>query len=497
MRKDIENQYYFWPFLLTFLAIVLATWVRRRNKRSPPGPWKLPIIGNLHQLAGTNTHLPLHQRLWEMSKKYGAVMELQLGEIRNVFISSAEAAEQVMKKHEVVFSSRSATLSTDILFYGGQDMFFSPYGDYWRQLRKLCTMELLTIKRVVSFRSIRAEEVSNVVATISRSVASGEAVDLKQLLLVLTNTMTSRAALGKAPKVMTERFMEVAEEMVGSLGGFRLSDLFPSWKFLAVVSGFRSKLMADLVLDEIINQHITNTFSEDETKDLVDVLLKLKKSNDLGVSLTMEALKGVLLNMFLGGTDTTAIAIEWTMSEIMKNPGVMQRVQKEARGVFQENVNEEKLHELEYLKAVIKETFRLHPPAPILIPKETPEKVEINGFKIPIKSRVMVNVWVIGRDPTYWVEPEKFDPERFLNSTIDYKGANFEYIPFGAGRRMCPGMNFGMVVVQFVLANMLFHFDWKLTDGMKLKDFDMTEVYDTTLRKKEKLFLVPMAPRRP
>ncbi|CAI0444436.1 unnamed protein product, partial [Linum tenue] len=274
-----------------------------------------------------------------------------------------------------------------------------------------------------SYSNIRAEEVSNVVATISRSVASGEAVDLKQLLLVLTNTMTSRAALGK-----------------------------------------------------------------DETEDLVDVLLKLKKSNDLGVSLTMEALKGVLLNMFLGGTDTTTTEIEWTMSEIMKNPGVMQRVQKEARGVFQENVNEEKLHELEYLNAVIKET---------LIPKETPEKVEINGFEIPIKSRVMVNVWAIGRDPTYWVEPEKFDPERFLNSTIDYKGANFEYIPFGAGRRMCPGMNFGMVVVQFVLASMLFHFDWKLTDGMKLKDFDMTEVYDTTLRKKEKLRLVPMAPRRP
>ncbi|CAI0444434.1 unnamed protein product [Linum tenue] len=393
-----------------------------------------------------------------------------------------------MKKHDVIFSSRSTTLGTDILFYGGQDMFFSPYGDYWRQLRKLCTMELLTFKRVLSFCSIRAEEVSNVVATISRSVASGEAVDLKQLLLVLTNTMTSRAALGKAPKVMTERFVEVAEEMVGSLGGFRISDLFPSWKFLAVVSGFRSKLIklrgeADLVLDEIINQHITNTFSEDETEDLVDVLLKLKKSNDLGVSLTMEALKGVLLvrtyihtyihttrgsnivqNMFLGGTDTTTTEIEWTMSEIMKNPGVMQRVQKEARGVFQENVNEEKLHELEYLNAVIKETFRLHPPAPILIPK---------------------------------VEPEKFDPERFLNSTIDYKGANFEYIPFGAGRRMCPGMNFGMVVVQFVLASMLFHFDWKLTDGMKLKDFDMTEVYDTTLRKKEKLRLVPMAPRRP
>ncbi|CAI0444440.1 unnamed protein product [Linum tenue] len=303
-----------------------------------------------------------------MSKKYGVVMELQLGEIHNVFISSAEAPEQVMKTHNIIFSSRSATLGTDILFYGGRDMFFSPYSDYWRQLRKLCTMELLTVKRVLSFRSIGAKEVSNAVAQISRSIASGKVVDLKQLLLVLTTTMISRAALGKAPKLMTEKFVEVAEEMVGSLGGFRLSDLF-----LAIINGFRSKLLklheeVDLVLDEIINDHIANTFSDDKTDDLVDVLLKLKKSNDLGFSLTMEALKGVLLDMFLGGTDMTTLVIEWTMSEIMKNPCIMQRVQKLVRGIFRDNVDEVKLQELEYLNVVIKETLRLHPPAPIFIP---------------------------------------------------------------------------------------------------------------------------------
>ncbi|CAI0444441.1 unnamed protein product [Linum tenue] len=383
-----------------------------------------------------------------------------------------------MKTHNIIFSSRSATLGTDILFYGGRDMFFSPYSDYWRQLRKLCTMELLTVKRVLSFRSIGAKEVSNAVAQISRSIASGKVVDLKQLLLVLTTTMISRAALGKAPKLMTEKFVEVAEEMVGSLGGFRLSDLF-----LAIINGFRSKLLklheeVDLVLDEIINDHIANTFSDDKTDDLVDVLLKLKKSNDLGFSLTMEALKGVLLvritytlvesmgssviysDMFLGGTDMTTLVIEWTMSEIMKNPCIMQRVQKLVRGIFRDNVDEVKLQELEYLNVVIKETLRLHPPAPIFIP------------------------------------PETFDPERFLNSTIDYKGTHFGYIPFGAGRRMFPGLNFGMVVVQFVLASMLFHFYWKLPGGVKVEDFDMREVYDALLWKKEKLYLFPTAPMR-
>ena len=182
------------------------------------------------------------------------------------------------------------------------------------------------------------------------------------------------------------------------------------------------------------------------------------------------------------------------MSELIRNPKVMEETQREVRRVYNNKgfVDESELHQLKYLKLVIKETWRLHPPAPLLLPRENSEKCVINGYEIPAKSKIVVNFWAIARDPKYWIEPEKFKPERFLDNPIDYKGKNFEYLPFGAGRRICPGITFATPNVELPLASLLYHFDWKLPEGMKHEDLDMTETFGVTVRRKDNLNLIPI-----
>ncbi|KAJ4828309.1 hypothetical protein Tsubulata_007835 [Turnera subulata] len=198
--------------------------------------------------------------------------------------------------------------------------------------------------------------------------------------------------------------------------------------------------------------------------------------------------------MFTAGTETSASVLEWTMAELLKNPTVLHKAQAELRQLYGANGNfdETKLHELKFLKLVVKETLRLHPAAPLLLPRECRVNSEINGYKVPSKTRVMVNAWAIGRDPSYWDEPERFNPDRFLDGLVDYKGANFEYIPFGAGRRMCPGMPFGLASIEYALAKLLYHFNWKLPDGLAPEDLDMSETLGIAVRRKECLNVIPV-----
>lgn len=156
------------------------------------------------------------------------------------------------------------------------------------------------------------------------------------------------------------------------------------------------------------------------------------------------------------------------------------------------NVDESRIDELKYIQAIVKETLRLHPSAPLLVPRECREKCNINGYEIPAKARIFVNAWAIGRDPKYWNEAEKFSPERFLDSTVDFKGNDFEYIPFGAGRRICPGISFALPNILLPLAQLLFHFDWKLPGEMLLEDLDMEECMGLTVRRKNELNLIPI-----
>ena len=195
--------------------------------------------------------------------------------------------------------------------------------------------------------------------------------------------------------------------------------------------------------------------------------------------------------MFTAGTDTSSAVLEWAMSELMKKPSVMKKAQDELRTALKgkESICETDIQGLSYLKLVIKETLRLHPPVPLLLPRECRKECEIDGYTIPVGTKVMVNAWAIGRDPEQWIDADSFIPERFDGSSVDYIGANFEFIPFGAGRRMCAGISFGIASIELPLAQLLYHFDWTLPDGMKPEDLDMDETFGATTKRKNSLFL--------
>ena len=198
----------------------------------------------------------------------------------------------------------------------------------------------------------------------------------------------------------------------------------------------------------------------------------------------------------MAGLDTGSITIVWAMAELAKNSKLMKKAQEEIRNYVgnKGKVRERDVEELPYLKMIVKETLRLHPPAPLLLPRETISHFKIENYDFYPKTMVQVNIWAIGRDPTCWTDPEEFLPERFAESSIDYKGQHFEFLPFGAGRRICPGINMGVKTVELALANLLYHFDWKLSNGMKEEDLDMEESsgLSLTIYKKVPLKLVPI-----
>ncbi|KAF8410849.1 hypothetical protein HHK36_003386 [Tetracentron sinense] len=269
------------------------------NPKLPPGPWKLPIIGNMYNLVGS---LP-HHSLRDLAKKHGPLMHLQLGEVSTIIVSSPKVAKEVMKTHDLTFAKRPEILAAKIMAYDCTNISFSPYGNYWRQLRKICIMELLSANRVQSFHSVREEEVSNLIQSISSSI--GSLINLSEIIFSMTYSITARAAFSKKCKEQ-EAFISATKETIILAGSFNLGDVFPSSKLLQVLSRMKPKLekihrKIDKILDDIINEHKVNktttktSFCESRDEDLVDILLRLQECNGLEFPITTNNIKAVLL----------------------------------------------------------------------------------------------------------------------------------------------------------------------------------------------------------
>ncbi|EMS61762.1 Premnaspirodiene oxygenase [Triticum urartu] len=231
-------------------------------------------------------------------------------------------------------------------------------------------------------------------------------------------------------------------------------------------------------------------------EDLLYVLLRIQKEGALQFPLDMDAIKSVIFDIFGAGSETAATTLEWAMAELIKNPRVMQKATTEVRQAFHARgtVAEHALSELTYLHLVIRETLRLHTPLPLLLPRECQEPCQVLGYDVPRGTQVLVNAWALGRDERYWPDaPEEFRPERFKGeaAAADFGGGDFAFLPFGAGRRMCPGMAFGLANVELALASLLFHFDWEWS-GPESAELDMTEAFGITARRRDKLMLRPV-----
>ncbi|XP_077229326.1 strychnine-11-hydroxylase-like [Tasmannia lanceolata] len=464
-----------------------------KSSKLPPGPPRIPILGNLHQFGKAP-----HRSLWLLSRIYGPLMYLQLGRIPLVVVSSATMAREVMKIHDLEFCNRPSSLvAAKKLSYNFLDLSFVPYGQYWREMRKISVLELFSSKRVQSFGFVRNSEVSKMIQSISQS--SFSSVNLSEMLLSLANNVISRAAFGKSyeggDEHEKESFHRIMDEARTLLGGFFIADVLPQMWWMDVLTGLNARLEKnfmdlDAFYERVIDEHLDPKRPKQDQEDFVDVLIQIQQD----LHLTRDHIKGVLMNVLIAGTDTSAAMMVWGMTELMRKPIAMKKVQDEVRKIVgrKEKVEESDLQHLQYLKCVVKETLRLHPPGPLLLPRETMKKCCIDGYDIPAQTRVFVNAFAIGRDPKSWERPEDFLPERFMDSSIDYKGQDFELVPFGAGRRRCPGMHLGTVIVELALANLLYSFNWEFPAGMKIEEIDMKESFGIVVLKKSALQLVPI-----
>ncbi|WCJ38665.1 Cytochrome P450 71AU50 [Euphorbia peplus] len=434
-----------------------------------------------------------------LSKKYGPLMHLRLGQIPAIVVSSPQFAELFLKTHDLVFANRPAMFAANYLTYKGKNISGAPYGSYWRNVRKMSTIQLLSNQKINSFQSMRKEELNLLVDYMKNASCQGVAVDLTAKVTSFSADMTCRMVFGKKyeENEFSERgFMAVVKDYLQVASLPYLGDFFPIFASFDI-QGLKKKIEAvskvfDSFLEKIIDEHVESK-DENRTKDFVDIMLEYMRSEESEYLFDRDNIKAILLDMLTGSMDTTALSIDWALTELMRHPKLMKKVQKELEEKIgmDRMVEESDLGSLEYLNMVIKETLRLHPIAPLLVPHKPSEDTIINGFLIPKESQIFINAWSIGRDPNAWSDAEKFSPERFIGSGIDVHGHNFELLPFGSGRRACPGTQLGMTVVQLVVAQLLHCFDWKLADGMLPTELDMTEDLGFVTARAKHLLAIP------
>ncbi|KAH8938073.1 hypothetical protein BDL97_16G063300 [Sphagnum fallax] len=353
--------------LVPFHYVIMCWYTRKELKRAPSPFPSWPIVGHLPLLVGKISH----QVFYTLSKTYGDIMELKLGSIRAIVISSPKMAKEVLKIHDLVFASRPKLINSQLTSYNGHSLAWAPYGDYWRHARKVKVLALFTAKRIDDSKNVRHEELSFLIKRIFEDCKEG--------------------------------------------------------------------LMA--------------------------------------------------------GSETFTTTVEWAFAELLKHPEVMKKAQDELDDVVghQRIVDEKDVPQLKYLQAIVKETFRLHPPVPTLIPHENFESCEVGGYHVSAKSMILVNLWAIHRDPCAYENPLDFNPERFVGSVIDVKGNDFQLLPFGSGRRICPALSLGLIMVQIYLARLLHSFVWKLPKEENIEELDMSEKSSLTAPKAIPLQVIPNA----
>ncbi|CAN6363714.1 unnamed protein product [Urochloa humidicola] len=409
-----------------------------------------------------------------------------------------------MRTNDHILSSRPWSMASHILRYETCDVAFSPLGEYWQKTRKLVNTHLLSAKKVYSFRHGRHEEVRLVVDKIREAVATapGTALDMSEILAEYTNDVVSRSVLGAAHRKdgRNTLFREMTMTNVDLLVGFNLENYIPRWPMADVLLRLvcykvtRHLKRWDALLDEVIKEHVHSRKQsgekEENSADFIHILLAQQEE----YSLTDDNVKSLLMNIFEAAIETSYLVLEYAMAELMNNRHIMKKLQTEVRtygssqGKKLDMIREDDLSSLPYLKATVKESLRLHPPGPLLLPHYSIADCNIDGYIIPAKTRVLVNGWAIGRDPASWERPEDFLPERFLQEPGGTHGQDFKYLPFGSGRRICPGANFANATMEIMLANLMYHFDWEVPNGAKVS---MAETFGLMLRRNETLHLIP------
>ncbi|WMV51711.1 hypothetical protein MTR67_045096 [Solanum verrucosum] len=480
---------------LSFFYIIIAKICNRGNKKFPPGPSPCPIIGNFH-LLGTKPH----RSLVNLAQIYGPIMSLKIGQKTLVVISSSTMAKQVLQKQDLPFSTRFITNALQAHNHCKFSVACLPVCPQWRTLRKILNTNIFSSNRLDVNEHLRSQKVKELIAYCARCSQQGKALDICQVVFktnfnLMCNTLFSKDLADPFSDSKVE-LKDMIWGIMEEAGKINLADYFPILeKFDLQKIRYRTnihfgklfKLLGDLINERLEEKQS----SHGEKNDVLEVLLNLSAENPKEID--HNHIKSLLLDLFSGGTDSPTTTLEWAMAEILRQPEIMKKVQVELAEVVGKGkpVEESNIPKLPYLQFIVKETLRLHPPTPFLIPRKVEQDVELCNYIISKGSLVLVNVWAIGRDPTFWKDPLVFKPERFQSLEVDMRGQDFELIPFGAGRRICPGLPLALRLVPIMLGSLLNSFNWKLEANIEPKDLDMEETFSFISSKAHPLRVIP------
>ncbi|XP_047335714.1 cytochrome P450 76T24-like [Impatiens glandulifera] len=490
-----------------FILFLNASVSHFRRRKLPPGPIGLPIFGNLFQV-GPKPHVSFAR----LAKKYGPIMSLRLGSVTSVVVSSPEIAREILQKHDDVFCERAIPDAAKGQANFHISMVWLPAGNRWRMLRQAMHNHLAHKHKLDSLVDLRHKAARELVEHV-KEVSQRRCGENGEMSAVAIGNLAFSTALNQMSNVCFSQnvaeyesneilgFMKAVKTIMHVGGKFNISDLFP-WLKTMDPQGIRRKTKkaydwlearVDIFLNQRMDQIRNSNLSFNSTHDHDDLLHSFMDCGLKDPDFNTQQLKVLLIELMVAGSDSTSITAEWVMAKLLLNPDIMKKLRQEISEIVgtKGKIEEIDVLNLPYLQAVIKETMRLRFAVPFLMPHKSNEEVEVNGYVIPRNTQIFINAWAIARDPSYWEVPEKFIPERFLNSTVDFKGQHFGFIPFGAGRRICPGMPVAHRMVSLIVASLVYHFDWKLPKGTTIDSLDMDDLFGITLPKATPLLAIP------
>ncbi|KAG4969813.1 hypothetical protein JHK82_035514 [Glycine max] len=460
------------------------------------GAW--PILGHLPLLSGSETP---HRVLGALADKYGPIFTIKIGVKKALVISNWEIAKECFTTNDIVVSSRPKLVAIELMCYNQAMFGFAPYGPYWRQLRKIVNLEILSNRRVEQLQHVHVSEVQSSIKELfnvwsSKKNESGYAlVELNQWFSHLTFNTVLRVVVGKRLFGATtmndeeaQRCLKAVEEFMRLLGVFTVADAIPFLRWFDFGGHERAMKETAKDLDKIFGEWLEEhkrkrAFGEnvDGIQDFMDVMLSLFDGKTIDGIHADTIIKSTLLSVISGGTETNTTTLTWAICLILRNPIVLENIKAELNfQVGKERcISESDVAKLAYLQAVVKETFRLYPAGPLSAPREFIGDCTLGGYNVKKGTRLITNLWKIHTDPSVWSNSLEFKPERFLTThkDIDVRGHHFELLPFGGGRRVCPGISFSLQLVHFTLANLFHSFEFLNPSN---EPIDMTETLGLT-----------------
>ncbi|GJU52053.1 cytochrome P450 81E8-like protein [Tanacetum coccineum] len=477
-------------FCLLVASYLLTTHFHHKIYNLPPTVFPaLPIIGHLYLLKA-----PLYRTLAKISTKYGPITYLHFGSRRILLVSSPSIVEECFTNNDIVFANRPSMLFGKIVGKNNRTLVWAPYSDHWRNLRRIASIEILSIHRLNELHDARADEIK---LLIRKLMLNSLPVNMKFVFQELTLNLLMRMISGKRyfggdiPEVLEEgkRFRKILDESFLLAGSSNLGDYLSFLSWLGV-NGVEKKLIAlrekrEVFFQELIEQVrklVKGDQVQNEKKTMIEVLFSLQKLDP--DYYTDEMIRDFVLVLLSAGSETSSGTMEWALSLMLNNPEVLEKAQNEIdiRMGKDRLIKESDISELPYLRSIINETLRLYPGAPLLVPHESSEDCVVGGYHIPRGTILLVNQWAIHHDPKLWNDPESFNPERFesLQGTRD----GFKLMPFGSGRRSCPGEGLAFRVIGLTLGLLIQCFDWERISEDKV---DMTEGPGLTMPKAKPL----------